>query len=156
MPPLTGRHVNKIDRKGRVSVPKLFRDALVREPGKGLSIYVYPSFHEPAIEGATEEFMTHLSDSIHDLALFSEEQSELASIVLGTAHCLPLDPEGRIVLPGELIRHAGLAGEAAFVGLGPSFQIWQPAAHEEHVAQAFKRLRDRGATLKLLRESARS
>lgn len=152
MPPLVGRHVNKIDRKGRISVPKPFRDALGRDDAGFPGIYVYPSFIAAAIEGCSEEFMNRVSESINDLALFSEEQDELASVLLGKAHALPFDSEGRVVLPAELIEHAGIDGEAAFVGRGPSFQIWNPAAYAEHSRQAFERARQRGTTLKLRRE----
>lgn len=152
MPLLVGRHVNKIDRKGRVSVPKPFRDALsvtgVGFPG----IFVYPSFTAPAIEGCGEGFMIRVSKSINDLSLFSEEQDELASILLARAHSLSPDPEGRIVLPEELIQHAAIDSEAAFIGRGQSFQIWNPAAFDEHSRQAFERARERGLTLKLLSE----
>jgi MraZ protein len=153
MPPLVGCHVNKIDRKGRVSVPKPFRDALGAGGPEFAGIYVYPSFTASAIEGCGEEFMNRVSESISELDLFSEEQDDLASILLGSAHALPFDPEGRVILPSELVRHANLVGEAAFVGRGQSFQIWNPEIYRERSAQAFERARARGATLKLKRVS---
>lgn len=151
MPPLVGCHVNKIDRKGRVSVPKPFRDTLSGGSPGFVGIYVYPSFTASAIEGCSEEFMNRVSESISEMDLFSEEQDDLASILLSSAHALPFDPEGRVVLPEILIRHAKLSGEAAFVGRGQSFQIWNPATYGERSAQAFERARSRGATLKLKR-----
>lgn len=153
MPPLVGCHVNKIDRKGRVSVPKPFRDTLSGDGPGFMGIYVYPSFTASAIEGCSEEFMNRVSESISELDLFSEEQDDLASILLSSAHALPFDPEGRVVLPDVLIRHANLGSEAAFVGRGQSFQIWNPETYGERSAKAFERARSRGATLKLKRSS---
>ena len=151
MPPLVGCHVNKIDRKGRVSVPKAFRDTLSGSGAGFAGIYVDPSFTASAIEGCSEEFMNRVSESISELNLFSEEQDDLASILLSSAHALPFDPEGRVVLPNALIEHANLGAEAAFVGRGQSFQIWNPATYKEHSSRAFERARARGMTLELKR-----
>ena len=147
MPLLVGRHTNKIDRKGRVSVPKQFRDSYQNKGGFP-GIYVYPSPKLAAIEACDEAFMERMAASLDDLPLFSDEQSDFAA-VLGSAHALPFDPEGRIVLPPKLIIHAGLDGEATFVGLGNTFQIWNPDAYEVRHGEAFARLRERGSTLTL-------
>lgn len=151
MPLLVGQHTNRIDRKGRVSVPKQFRDFYL---GKGgfQGVYVYQSPVVATIEGCDEAFMQRLSDSLDDLPLFSTEQNDLATLILGSAHALPFDPEGRIVLPAELLAHAELAEEATFVGRGNTFQIWNPEAYRARHAEAFQRVRERGATLALRRE----
>jgi transcriptional regulator MraZ len=150
MPLLVGQHTNRIDRKGRVSVPKQFRDVY---QGKGgfPGIYVYPSPKLASIEGCDEQYMDRLAASLDDLALFSDEQNDLAAVILGSAHALPFDPEGRVVLPPDLVAHAGLDGEATFVGRGSTFQIWNPEAFKVRHAEAFERLRQRGATLPLRR-----
>lgn len=150
MPLLVGQHTNKIDRKGRVSVPKQFRDYYQSRGGYS-GIYVYPSPKLAAIEGCDEQFMERVSASLEDLALFSDEQNDLAAVILESAHALPFDPEGRIVLPTELVTHAGLDSEAMFVGRGTTFQIWSPAAYGLRHAEAFERVRERGATLALRR-----
>lgn len=150
MPLLVGQHTNKIDRKGRVSVPKQYRDYYQAKGGYS-GIYVYPSPKLAAIEGCDEQFMERVTASLDDLALFSDEQHDLATVILGSAHALPFDPEGRIVLPPALVGHAGLDGEARFVGLGNTFQIWNPANYDKRHAEAFDRLRESGATLPLRR-----
>jgi len=45
---LVGRHTNKIDKKGRVSVPKSFRVSFAKQDFNG--VYAYPLFKFPAIE----------------------------------------------------------------------------------------------------------
>ncbi len=142
-----GRHVNKIDKKGRVSVPKTFRAALQAQ-GSAV-VYAYPLFKHAAIEACGEAFMERLSASLDDLDMFSDEQDDLAAVVLENAHALSFDPEGRVILPKELGDHAGLSGEAVFVGRGGRFQIWAPAAYEANRGTAFERARASGATLKL-------
>jgi MraZ protein len=144
-----GRHINKIDRKGRVSVPKPFRDALDGSP----ALYVFPSFKFPALEAAGEPFIRRFVDSLDDLDLFSDAQDDLAATVLANAHALASDPEGRVILPKVLLDHAGLDDEAVFVGRGSRFQIWSPTQFETHNAHAFERARARGATLALRRSA---
>jgi MraZ protein len=142
-----GRHVNKIDKKGRVSVPKPFR-AVFQSQGE-TRIYAYPLFKHAAIEACGEDFMVRLSRSLDDLDMFSDEQDDLAAVILENAHALPFDPEGRIVLPKELLDHAGLSSQAVFVGRGARMQIWEPKAYESNRQTAFERARARGATLRL-------
>lgn len=142
-----GKHVNKIDKKGRVSVPKPFRAAL---QGRGLSsLYIYPRFKQSALEACDQAFMDRLSRSLDELDLFSEDQDDLASVILANAHELTFDPEGRIVLPPDLAEYAEISNEVIFVGQGPRFQIWQPKAYQSFSEMAFQRAKSRGATLKL-------
>jgi MraZ protein len=147
-----GRHINKIDSKGRVSVPKPFRAALQAQGTH--TLYAYPLFKHAAIEACGEDFMARLSASLDDLDMFSDEQDDLASIVLENAHPLNIDPEGRIVLPKELADHAAIDGRVAFVGRGARFQIWEPGGYQANRAMAFERARARGATLRLRPEDA--
>ena len=141
-----GRHTNKIDKKGRLSVPKAFRDAL-GDAADG--VFVFPSFKYPALEGAGRVFIERFVASLDDLDLFSDDQDDLAATVLANTNALAYDPEGRVILPKNLLDHAELGDEAVFVGRGSRFQIWSPALFETHNARAFERARARGATLPL-------
>ena len=149
MIPLVGRHIHKIDKKGRVSVPKLFRDSFTGQNFTGL--FAYPLFKVAAIEACGEDFMVRLSESLEDLDLFSDEHDDLAAVILENAHPLPFDPEGRVVLPKELLDLSGIADEVLFVGRGARLQMWEPGAYEINRKQAFERARSRGATLRLRR-----
>src|SRR3546814_19523666 len=44
---------NKVDRKGRISVPATFRAALEQEKSAG--VILYPSFKHPCLEGCGDE-----------------------------------------------------------------------------------------------------
>ena len=141
-----GKYVNRIDKKGRVSVPKPFRTAIGSQSFSGL--YVYPLFKFNAFEACGEDFMARLSDSLEDLPMFSEEQDDL-SVILESAHRLSFDPEGRVMLPKEVLKTTGITGQVLFVGRGRRFQIWHPKTYEANRGQAFERARARGATLQL-------
>ena len=141
-----GRYVNKIDKKGRVSIPKPFRSSFAGQSFNGL--YVYPLFKFSAFEVCDEAFMERLSDSLEDLPMFSDEQDDL-SVILESAHRLPLDPEGRVALPKDVLKSTGITTQTLFVGRGRRFQLWEPKAYEANRGQAFERARARGATLQL-------
>ncbi len=149
MPVLVGTHVNKIDRKGRVSVPKQFRDVLQTSQPRYAGIFAFPLFTAPAIEACGEDFMSRISNSLGRLDLFSVEQDDMAKLVLGSTHQLPFDTEGRVVLPGALLEHAEISGEALFVGQGERFQIWGADNYRKHLAEAVERARAGNATLPL-------
>ena len=55
-----------------------------------------------------------------------------ASIALPEIHPVEPDPDGRAVLPRQLIDYAGLSGTALFAGRGSYFEIWDPDAFAAH------------------------
>jgi len=138
---------NKVDRKGRVSVPAPFRAVL---SGAGFSaVVVFRSFRLPAIEAVDPARMEQLSASADRLEQFSEMHDDLVASIFADAIQLPFDGEGRIMLPRPFAAHAGITDQAAFVGRGRSFQIWEPAACRRHQDQSRARAREQGATLPL-------
>lgn len=146
---LVGTHVNRIDKKGRVSVPKTFRDAFSEEDA---TLFVFPSFKYPAIEACGADVMRRYSASLEDLDAFSDKQDDLAAVILESATQLNFDPEGRVVLPKKLLDHAGIVDEVAFVGRGGRFLIWNPEEHEKYSAATFARVKADRPTLQLRRE----
>ena len=143
---LIGRYVNKIDKKGRISVPKSFRDILVHENFCG--VYVYPSIRFNTIEACSESYFRSLTQRLDDsLEKFSPEQDDLLIAILDNAHALPFDPEGRVVIPTELLEMGNISEEARFVGRADYFQIWDPKLHEEHRHHGLSQARARAVTL---------
>lgn len=139
--------INKIDRKGRVSIPAAFRSAL---NAKGFSgAVLFPSLNYQAIEGWGMDQMEELSAGIDAFDPFSDERDAFTLSILADSHQLPFDTEGRILLPAKLIKHANLDSSAAFVGRGSTFQIWEPTALNESQKDARKRAKAERQTLKL-------
>ena len=96
---------NKVDRKGRVSIPASFRGALEQEKSTG--IILYPSFKHACIEGNGDERIQEIVNSIDALDAFSDEAENLQTI-LADARQLAIDSDGRIILPSEFIEYAEL------------------------------------------------
>ncbi|MDI9634537.1 division/cell wall cluster transcriptional repressor MraZ [Kamptonema cortianum] len=139
--------INKLDKKGRVSVPASFRLALSGQSFQG--IVAFRSYKLSAVEGMGIDRMQRLSDSVDQLDLFSETQDDLTATIFADSQMLSLDGDGRIILPSLLLDHAKIKEEVAFVGRGATFQIWNPMLFEEHQKEARQRVQEKQATLKL-------
>lgn len=144
-----GTHQNRLDAKGRVSVPAPFRAALREgaENGGAGQLVLRPSHNHPCIEGWPVTEFRALAAPLDRLDLFSEEHDDLASTLYAEAFPADIDKEGRIVLPDSLVGYAGLSETVVFMGLGRIFQIWEPAAAERRRAEARDRARARRLTL---------
>jgi len=126
--------INKIDSKGRVSVPAQFRSNLIGN--KFMGVVVYESFTNKSIEGCDLDRISNLSEAIDALDPFCDKRDAFASTILGSAIQLPFDNDGRIILPPKLIEKAEIKDKAVFIGKGKTFEIWQEGNFEEHILKA--------------------
>ncbi len=123
MDPFLSTYVNKIDRKGRVSVPASFRAALGPNAS---SVDVYRALQHDALEACGVDHLDHLAKSLDSLNLEPETYEIIEATIFGSSVHLPFDGEGRISLPEHLIGVVGITENAAFFGRRNTFQIWQP------------------------------
>jgi MraZ protein len=137
--------VNKVDRKGRVSVPATFRSTLAthRHPNQ---VVLIPSFKYEAIDGTGSDHLLEMMEGLNTLDQYSDRRDDL-SLVFAESSSLQIDGEGRIVLPEELKDHAHISDVVAFVGLGTMFQMWEPGRFKGHKTEARERSRRAGMTL---------
>ena len=125
-----GTHENKIDRKGRVSLPADYRAELPKDDER--VIYIFPSLYTTALEACDRAQLAQHAERIGALDQFSQEEAYFSSQILAEARKIGIDGDGRIVLPAEFMSRAKLDGRALFVGGGLKFHIWQPEAYTEH------------------------
>jgi MraZ protein len=131
--------VLRLDAKGRVSIPAQFRSVLNRDGFDGL--YCYPALDRPAIDCGGNALMTEIESLIARYPAFSEEREQLAIALYGTSETVKLDGTGRVTLSDQLKAHAGITDQAAFVGLGHKFQIWEPGRFRSELAEATEKVR---------------
>ena len=115
---------NKIDKKGRVSVPATFRSHLNSLGYNGF--ITYPSFNHDALEACSQDRIEKLSNTIDSLNPFEERRDFFATSILSESENLQFDTEGRVSLSEKLLDHAEIKNNVLFVGLGKTFQIWDP------------------------------
>jgi MraZ protein len=131
---------NRLDAKGRVSIPAPFRAVLAKDGFEGL--YVHPALDAPALDAGGNLLLSEIEAFLQTLPPYSEERDRLSTALFGTSEILKIDPEGRIMLTESVKAHAAIADAVAFVGLGHKFQIWEPGRFHEHLAQARARVRE--------------
>jgi len=149
--PFLGNFPSVIDDKGRLSIPADFRHAMPPEsegfivltPGSGNFLNAFPLSQFNAVwEKADSDVLGFAtSDSLaRDTALLSEAVSR------------QFDSQGRITLPQNLLKAAGIGREIVFMGRWNHFIIWDSRAYDEYrktqgltPGDAWKRLMDQNS-----------
>jgi MraZ protein len=131
---------NRLDAKGRVSIPATFRAVLAVDGFEGL--YVHPSLDAVAVECGGFALLREIDGLLNSFSPYSEERDLFSTALLGTSEILRVDPEGRVILTESVKAHAGIASEVTFVGQGHKFQIWEPGNFRAHLEEARSRVRD--------------
>ena len=137
---------NKIDKKGRVSVPANFRSYLNSMGYNGF--ITYPSFNHVALEACSQDRIEKLSKTIDSLNPFEEKRDFFATSILSDSENLQFDTEGRVSLSEKLLDHAKIKDRILFVGLGKTFQIWDPKNFEKFKSFARKKAFENRSNLK--------
>ena len=116
-------------------MPASFRSTL---PGDDQSIAIFPSLVSKAIEGFDYSYLEHISDRLNNFDMLTSPSltPSPAAKILSRSMTISCDADGRIVLPQDFIRHAGITDRALFVGLGRTFQIWAPEEYDAVMLQS--------------------
>ena len=104
---------NKLDKKGRVSVPASFRSYLSNIGYNG--IICYPSFNNQCIEAWPQDRIEKISNAIDYLNPFEEKKDYFATSILSESVNLIFDTEGRISLTKKLLQHSKIKTKILFV-----------------------------------------
>lgn len=132
-----GEGLHKVDAKGRVSIPALFRRVLENcdpEWKDGLNanlVIVYGGVTRKYLEVYTQKAINEVDEKISYLPRGSKERRSLEHMFNGQALHTQSDESGRLVLPQRLRDKIGIKKEAHFKATGDTFQIWSPSKSEE-------------------------
>lgn len=131
---------NKVDGKGRVSVPALFRRVLQAcDPNwtEGLNpelVIVYGNPRNKFMECYTIEAIEEVDAKIDAMPRGSKERRILQQIFHGQSFPTSVDETGRLLLPAKLRKMFGITEYAYFFGAGDTFQIWNPETYDQEAA----------------------
>jgi MraZ protein len=133
---------NRIDAKGRVSVPAPFRAVLA---SLGIEeLYCFQDFHFPAINIGGPDLLMRFERQLENLDPFSLEANRISLVVHGGGVFMRLDQEGRLSVTDFIRSHTGIAGEVTFAGRSDYFQLWRPEDFSAAQMAAREELRKRG------------
>ena len=116
--------VNKIDKKGRVSLPSIFRSALPKNHSN--EIILLKSLRKKTIEGLSVLRVNEIASRINNLDFFSDEHDDFTTSIFSEMIPTNLDKEGRFLLPEKFKKFADIKQEVSFIGQGYYFQIVNP------------------------------
>ena len=132
-----GESHHKVDTKGRVSIPALFRRVLEAgdpEWKEGLNpnlVIVYGDHRRNYLECYTVAAIDEVDDQIGNMQRGSVGRRMLENLFNGQSFPTNVDETGRLVLPAKLRQKIGLEGEAFFIATGDTFQVWNPKTYDE-------------------------
>jgi MraZ protein len=133
-------YTNRLDAKGRVSIPASFRAVLVRDGFEGL--YCCPTLDRQAIDAGGNRLRDQIRDSLTLFEAFSEDHEYLSTTLIGESEILKIDQDGRVVLSDAIKDHAGIVDRVTFVGQGYKFQLWEPDRFVAYREEAKNRVRE--------------
>ena len=142
------KYFNKIDKKGRVSLPSNFRNALPKNNKN--EIILYKSIKTKSIEGCGVGRLKEISKRINNLDFFSEDYDDFSTSIFSEIVTTNVDKEGRFLIPEDLKLYAGIKKDAAFFGQGYFFQIWEPEKGLKNIQTSRKRLLEEKKSLRLM------
>ena len=123
----------KLDAKGRVFVPSVFRKVLSEEERERVVVrmeaderylVVYP-------ESVWNRQVVELQSKLNE---WDPEDQMLLMQFVGDAEVLEFDAQGRVLLPKRLQVRMGLESEVVFVGMVDKIAMWSKFMYEERFA----------------------
>lgn len=143
-----GEHYNKIDEKGRLTVPVKFRDKLGEE-------FVLTRGFDGCLTLYPQEPWEIFTDKLMHLPATSPESRKLTRYFVAGAVICTLDKQGRILVPENLRKDAGLVREVVLAGALDHVEIWSETkwkadndfSNPETVDEIARNLADRNISL---------
>ena len=121
---LIGTYRHSVDAKKRMRMPSKFKAELgsnfVITKGNSGNLFVF----------SNEQFSA-LYEKMVNLPLFDEEAQKPIRKFLSSAFEAEEDNQGRVLLPKELVKHAGIEKNMVFVGVGNRVEIWAEEAWDK-------------------------
>ena len=129
---------NRIDAKGRVSVPAQFR-SIIQKAGHS-ELYALRSLHLPALDVGGPELLTRFDKRLEQEDPFAETADDMSFYLHADGGFLKLDGDGRITVTDFIREHTGVSVDVTFAGANTHFQMWHPDQFEAHRTKVRQRL----------------
>lgn len=122
---LLGQYEGKVGAKGRVAMPKKFREIL----GDRL---IVTKGYENSLIVVSEENWKALLEGTEGRPFTDKTTRETQRFLLGGANSVSLDTKGRFIIPSYLRDYGQITGEVVFVGLSRYVEIWDRGRFGEY------------------------
>ncbi len=117
---LIGEHIHTLDDKNRISLPAKFKKFLGKE------VVITGGLDQCLFIFTVSEWKT-ISATLLERSFLQADNRSFNRYMFGAAEMLPVDANGRILIPEHLKVRAGLGNKVAFIGLGNRLEVWNEA-----------------------------
>lgn len=138
----SGRFDHSIDEKGRVSIPAKFREVLERENHDRLYITNFPHAGERCLALYPPSQWDALNEQLKTKPRFDPTVQSFETFFIGGAHEVPVDRQGRILIPTNLREYAKLDRDVTFSARRDHFQLWDKKVLEKVLRASEEKLLD--------------
>lgn len=127
-----------LDEKGRLTMPAAFKRVLEAKSGGMMTLTRDPQFN--CIRCYPNPEWERVAEEINSLPSFSKTARALRAIIVQGASPVDMDKQGRALVPQEMRNLLGLEGKVTLCGSGEHFEMWEPQAYAEYIADASEHL----------------
>lgn len=119
-----------IDAKGRMAVPKRYRDAINEASDNQLIATI--DLHSPCLLIYPLDEWEVIERKLMALPNVDPQARLYQRLLLGHASEMEIDSQGRVLLPNLLREHAQIGKPAILLGQGNKFELWSQQAWDEN------------------------
>ena len=119
-----GEYSHSIDAKGRLISPAKFRELLGEQ-------FVVTKGFDGCLFVFAQEGWDKFEEKLQSLPMDKPEARMLGRFFIAGAIDAETDKQGRILIPANLLQHAGIEKEAVIAGVGNRAEIWSKAEWEK-------------------------
>jgi MraZ protein len=118
------RGINSInmDAKGRLAIPKRYRESIVEASESQLVATI--DLHSPCLLIYTQDEWEVIERKLMSLPNMDSQARLVQRLLLGHASEMEMDSQGRVLLPSLLREHAKLDKNLILLGQGNKFELW--------------------------------
>lgn len=138
----SGRFDHTTDEKGRVSIPARFREQLQRDGHESLIITNWVHQKDRCLALYPPNQWTKLIGKVSQLGSLGPSPQTLQMFLVGGAHEVQVDRQGRILIPPRLREYARLDREVTFSALIDHFQLWDKVVLQRILEAAEQQMMD--------------
>lgn len=131
----TGKNDNKVDAKGRLSIPAAFRKMLAPEERDEVVILYVPSGHLLLFNKAywSTTIQQEIMEKSHIIG--KENMWRVIHRLSEYSHMSTVDSQGRVTIPAWLLEKAGIDKDAITFGAYDRVSVWSPSAYSKWVGE---------------------
>jgi MraZ protein len=131
---LTGTFPRTLDEKQRLAIPKRLRDALAQAATAVDVLYAAPGT-DGSVALYTEESFARLGEQLAASPPTGQDVRAFSRVFYAQAERLEVDRQGRVRIPPELVRLAGLEKEVMLVGVRDHLELWNRQRWDTYLAE---------------------